>query len=265
MYKDIRKTYLSTMSFCNFMSLTLTQIFKHISLNLKLKMTHLKRFHTQKLQSNIQNQTHVTQKNFMAIASVNVVSIVAKYDVPSGEWPELFPSLLHSSGSIQEDQCEVALILFSALTEIIKNAFRLHFADLQALLLKCLQEETSNRVRVVALKAVGSFMEFTHNGGEVIKFREFIPRILHVSRQCLASGEEDVAIVAFEIFDELIESPRPLMEIQLHPQYSSCLRFTQLKVWSMFYALCLLNPPMKAKMMTLHLNELLQNLMIQWL
>lgn len=44
-----------------------------------------------------------------------------------------------------------------------------------------------------------------------VKFREFIPSILNVSRQCLASGEEDVAVLAFEIFDELIESPAPLL------------------------------------------------------
>lgn len=44
-----------------------------------------------------------------------------------------------------------------------------------------------------------------------MKFREFIPSILNVSRQCLASGEEDVAVIAFEIFDELIESPAPLL------------------------------------------------------
>ncbi|CAA7039696.1 unnamed protein product, partial [Microthlaspi erraticum] len=37
------------------------------------------------------------------------------------------------------------------------------------------------------------------------------PSILNVSRKCIASGEEDVAILAFEIFDELIESPAPLL------------------------------------------------------
>lgn len=44
-----------------------------------------------------------------------------------------------------------------------------------------------------------------------VKFREFIPSILNVSRQSLAAGEEDVAVLAFEIFDELIESPAPLL------------------------------------------------------
>ncbi|XP_058215824.1 uncharacterized protein LOC131326928 [Rhododendron vialii] len=144
-------------------------------------------------------------------ASANVVSIIAKYAVPAGEWPDLLPFLFQCSQSQQEDHREVALILFSSLTETIGNSFQPHFADLQSLLLKCLQDETSNKVRVAALKAIGSFLECTHDGVEVVKFREFIPSILNVSRQCLASGEEDVAVIAFEIFDELIESPAPLL------------------------------------------------------
>ncbi|CAH9082136.1 unnamed protein product [Cuscuta europaea] len=144
-------------------------------------------------------------------ASANVVSIIAKYAVPAGEWPELLPFLFECSQSHQEDHREVALILFSSLTETIGTSFQPHFMNLQSLLLKCLQDETSSRVRVAALKAVGSFLEFTHDQDEVVKFREFIPSILNVSRQCLSSGDEDVAILAFEIFDELIESPAPLL------------------------------------------------------
>uniref|UniRef100_A0A6N2NBT0 Importin N-terminal domain-containing protein n=1 Tax=Salix viminalis TaxID=40686 RepID=A0A6N2NBT0_SALVM len=144
-------------------------------------------------------------------ASANVVSIIAKYAVTAGEWPDLLPFLFQCSQSAQEDHREVALILFSSLTETIGNAFQPHYAALQALLLKCLQDDTSNRVRVAALKAVGSFLEFTIDGDEAIKFRQFIPSILNVARQCLSSGDEDVAIIAFEIFDELIESPAPLL------------------------------------------------------
>ncbi|KAK1301371.1 hypothetical protein QJS10_CPB12g01703 [Acorus calamus] len=144
-------------------------------------------------------------------ASANVVSIIAKYAVPGGEWPELLPFLFQCSQSAQEDHREVALILFSSLTETIGHTFQPYFAQLQSLLLKCLQDESSNRVRVAALKAVGSFIEFINDGAEVVKFREFIPSILNVSRQCIANGEEDVAAIAFEIFDELIESPAPLL------------------------------------------------------
>ncbi|KAM1113989.1 hypothetical protein FF1_046650 [Malus domestica] len=81
-------------------------------------------------------------------ASANVVSVIAKYAVPAREWSGLLPFLFQCSQSAQEEHRVVASILFSSLTETVGNTFRPHFADLQALLLKCLQDETSNRVRV---------------------------------------------------------------------------------------------------------------------
>uniref|UniRef100_A0A0D9Z4Z7 Importin N-terminal domain-containing protein n=1 Tax=Oryza glumipatula TaxID=40148 RepID=A0A0D9Z4Z7_9ORYZ len=143
----------------------------------------------------------------------------------TSHWPKLPPhakaslkqALIDSitidhSQSPQEDHREVALILFSSLTETIGTTFQSHLNDLQPILLKCLQDEASSRVRIAALKAVGSFIEYVNDGGDVVKmFRDFVPSILNVSRQCLANGEEDVASIAFEIFDELIESPAPLL------------------------------------------------------
>lgn len=65
---------------------------------------------------------------------------------------------------------------------------------------------------------VAAFFQFVNSSCSMkafmlmqVKFREFIPSILNVSRQSLAAGEEDVAVLAFEIFDELIESPAPLL------------------------------------------------------
>lgn len=118
----------------------------------------------------------------MRRASANVVSVVAKYAVPAGEWPDLLGFLFQCSQSAQEDHREVcnfillsesclfsecfvhlaesfccccvqvALILFSSLTETIGNSFRPYFTDLKALLLKCMEDESSSRVRVAALK-----------------------------------------------------------------------------------------------------------------
>lgn len=42
-------------------------------------------------------------------------------------------------------------------------------------------------------------------------FRELVPPVLDVARFCLANGDEDTAGKAFEIFDELVESPAPLL------------------------------------------------------
>ena len=42
-------------------------------------------------------------------ASANVVSIIAKYAIPAGEWPELLPFLFQCSQSPQDDHREVSL------------------------------------------------------------------------------------------------------------------------------------------------------------
>lgn len=41
-------------------------------------------------------------------ASANVVSIIAKYAIPAGEWPDLLPFLFQCSQSAQEEHREVS-------------------------------------------------------------------------------------------------------------------------------------------------------------
>ncbi|KAL2454743.1 ARM repeat superfamily protein [Abeliophyllum distichum] len=50
-------------------------------------------------------------------ASANVVSIIAKYDVPGGEWPDLLPFLFQCSQSPQEDHREVCFSPAGAFAE----------------------------------------------------------------------------------------------------------------------------------------------------
>ncbi|KAL2650159.1 hypothetical protein R1flu_018287 [Riccia fluitans] len=144
-------------------------------------------------------------------ASANVVSVIAKHAVPAGEWPELLPFLFQCTKSAQEDHREVALILFSSLTETIGDVLRPHFCTLQSVFVAGLNDQQSNRVRIAALKAVGALVGYIQTEEEVMMFRELIAPILNVSRLCLQNGDEDVAILAFEIFDELVESPAPLL------------------------------------------------------
>ncbi|XP_076928217.1 uncharacterized protein LOC143592100 [Bidens hawaiensis] len=140
-------------------------------------------------------------------ASANVVTVIAKF--PGGEWSDLLPFIVHCSQNAQEDLREVGLLLFTSLTETNGDSFQPYFADLKFLLIKCLQDEISD-VRVASLKAIGAFLDSTHDDSQLVRFCEYIPSILNYSRKCLSSGDEDNALIAFEIFDELIESPVPL-------------------------------------------------------
>jgi hypothetical protein len=58
-------------------------------------------------------------------ASANVVSIIAKYAVPAGEWPDLLPFLFQCSQSAQEDHREVrAIFFFSSLLYLVDSAMQ---------------------------------------------------------------------------------------------------------------------------------------------
>ena len=60
----------------------------------------------------------------MRRASANVVSVIAKYAVPAGEWPDLLPFLFQCSQSAQEDHKEVwftAVALINRLVVILSR------------------------------------------------------------------------------------------------------------------------------------------------
>ncbi|TKY45452.1 hypothetical protein E2542_SST30585 [Spatholobus suberectus] len=76
-------------------------------------------------------------------ARANVVSIVAKYAVPSGEWPDLLPFLFQCSQSVQEDHRQICMLFYS-------SACRMRLA-----------------AGLELLPSIGSFLEFTHDGDEV--------------------------------------------------------------------------------------------------
>jgi hypothetical protein len=50
-------------------------------------------------------------------ASANVVSVIAKYAVPGGEWPDLLPFLFQCSHSPQEEHREVSVHKLSCIEE----------------------------------------------------------------------------------------------------------------------------------------------------
>eukprot|EP00898_Chlorokybus_atmophyticus_P005187 jgi/Chlat1/566/Chrsp103S01005 len=143
-------------------------------------------------------------------ACADVVSAIAKHTVPANQWPELLPFLFQCSQSPQEEHREVALVMFSSLTETIGEHLRPHFTTLQQVFMHGLKD-ANQRVRVAALKAVGALVNWVADDSDVVLFRELIPAIVEVARHCMAIGEDDTAVHAFEIFLEFVESPTPLI------------------------------------------------------
>eukprot|EP00899_Mesostigma_viride_P014208 jgi/Mesvir1/22789/Mv14177-RA.1 len=191
------------------------------------------------LESIVKERCHPVRR-----ACADVVSVIAKHTLPLGQWHELMPFLLEASRSPQEGHREVALVLFNSLTETIVEHLRPHFATLLGIFLQGLKDH-SVPVRVAALKAAGTVVTWITDEKEVVLFRELVPAMMDVARAALASGDDDPAILTFEIFDDLVENPLPMLmqampaivafasEVASNAEYSLSVRYqaSQLLAW----------------------------------
>jgi hypothetical protein len=90
----------------------------------------------------------------------SVACVVAKYALPRGEWPELFPYLSESSRSPKPSHRELSMVLLSALLEdpeVVDSSLRPHFSMLAGTLTALLADADHPHVRRAALKAVGGW------------------------------------------------------------------------------------------------------------
>ncbi|KAK9824669.1 hypothetical protein WJX72_012191 [[Myrmecia] bisecta] len=143
-------------------------------------------------------------------AIANCISGVARHAVPLEEWPCLLDWLHQCSRSPQQEHREVALLMFSNLIALLGTDLRQHFAGLVAVVLAGLQD-SSPRVRSEALQAVASLAAFVGERQEAEHFQPLVPAVMHVAQSGLSSNDEDLAILAFEIFGEMAESPAPII------------------------------------------------------
>lgn len=145
----------------------------------------------------------------------NVVSAVARYTVPSGQWNELLQFLYQSSQSDTPAYRETAMVLFYALTETVGSSLKPHFPTLMNIFTQGLQDPSSPNIRGYSLKAVGGTLQWIDSEEEVKMFQALIPSMLNVAKQCLDNDQDEIAIAAFGVFDDLVEMPVPLINSSL--------------------------------------------------
>ncbi|KAJ4463105.1 putative importin beta-2 subunit family protein [Paratrimastix pyriformis] len=137
-----------------------------------------------------------------------LVSTVSKADYPSDGWPELLPFLFQCTQSPQPTHRRMAMNLFSSLTDGLGNALREHFGTLQKIFMGGLVDQDLE-TQVASLRAVKCLTQWLETTSEMNLFLELLGPIMGVIRRLIQQGEEDTAVNAFEIFDDVAESDTP--------------------------------------------------------
>jgi hypothetical protein len=136
---------------------------------------------------------------------VSVVGEVAKYEVPNNTWGELAQFLMQCVKNSVSAYREVGMFLFATLIETVGEQMKSNLSHMLSVFQTGLSDE-SMAVRLSALKAVQSFVTTIVGDKEVEAVIPLIPSVIAVIQQCIAADQEAVALSAFEIFDELVES-----------------------------------------------------------
>ena len=144
----------------------------------------------------------------------DLISTIAKIAVPHGQWNELLQFLFECSQSENPGHREVALVVFMSLTDSIGNLLRQHFTQLTAIFVRGLSDQ-HQPVRVAAVKAVGTVVQWLEDGPERAMFAEVVPPLLQVTQQCIECGDDDTAMHAIEMLIEAVDSNYHALEASL--------------------------------------------------
>lgn len=144
----------------------------------------------------------------------DLISAIAKIAVPHGQWDTLLQFLFQCSLSENPGHREVALVVFTSLTDAIGNLLRQHFRQLTSIFVNGLSDQ-AQPVRVAAVKAVGVVVQWLEDAAERAMFAEVLPPLLLVTQQCIECGDEDTALHAIEMLIEAIDCNYGVLEASL--------------------------------------------------
>lgn len=154
------------------------------------------------------------EQRLVRISIASLISAVARKTIPDGEWSELMQFLLQCFESSTAGHREVAMMLFRALAENIEQDMRPHFPTLLKIFTRGMQDPAPE-IRKEALKAIGVIVESIESPEEVAEFRHVIPHMVDVVKKSIVLGDEEAAVVAFEAFDSLADSPAPVISMHI--------------------------------------------------
>ncbi|KAN0008571.1 hypothetical protein ACTFIU_009295 [Dictyostelium citrinum] len=148
----------------------------------------------------------VSQPSQLVRRSISeVIIIIARLEVATGTWGDLFPFLLQLSSSPDTVVRQIQIHILDSLISNV-DVFLKYFPQLPTVLSQAVIDPQLS-VRALAVKAIGSSIYAVQTDSKLKPFIDLIPTTLQVIKQCIENEMEDDVISAFEIFNDLVESP----------------------------------------------------------
>ncbi|KAJ9454429.1 putative importin subunit beta-4 [Diplonema papillatum] len=133
------------------------------------------------------------------------IAMLAKTELASGTWPELFQFIEQRSQDADPAQRELPILLLHACSETIAAQLGTQSGQLSHFLMRGLKD-SEHHIRVVTLKAANALLAEIELEPTLIA--TLLPAMVDVLRQSLQSEDEGLFITAFELLDDLLDIPK---------------------------------------------------------
>ena len=159
-------------------------------------------------------------------AIIQLIGSIARHELGAGGagWLQLMQLIQQKVASAVGADRVQGVTLISVLAEVAGEQVKANLRDFLGLFKKTLQD-TEIEVCFHTIVALTFFVCQT-SSDEVTLFQQLIPAVL-VKIEQMAAVDQDKAVVAIDIFDELIESEVAIVVPHIKPMVELCLRLAQ--------------------------------------
>lgn len=159
------------------------------------------------------------------IAVASLVGALAKQELPTQTWDQLFQFFEQMSQHENERHREVASMLIYHIATTIPEEFRPHMTTMVKLFEVALQDPTCMKVRINALKSFTHYLSVAETDDEVEAFAGYVPLVVEFTKHCLENTEMDDAETATGCAIEVLDSLMVLNSRTLDEQFEYVINF----------------------------------------
>lgn len=164
------------------------------------------------------------QEKSVVSALAQLIGTLAKHEMGAGSWPELTQLIQAKVVSEVGRERILATMLIAVMSEVAGEQVKASLKDFLGLFRKTLQD-SELEVCYYTILAMTHLVKRT-GSEEVMMFQQLVPGVL-VKIEQIAEADQDKAVTAIDIFDELIESEVSIVVPHIKPMVEMCLKLAQ--------------------------------------
>ncbi|KAI4129907.1 MAG: hypothetical protein LQ338_001992 [Usnochroma carphineum] len=156
---------------------------------------------------------HLLQKTLSEEAQLvrhgaaRVITAIAKIDLETGQWPDLFDTLVQAAGSKTPRHREVGTYILFTTIEDIGEEMTAKIPQLIELFANTINDPQSAEVKVnsmLALSRIAIILDSEDDAASITKIENLIPQMVGVLKQAIDAEDEDRTTQSFEVFQTLL-------------------------------------------------------------